>query len=306
MTVPFIATGDKIVIHLEGKVKTFKKGDKAYGDVIRLMADRASEEEIVEALKTFESVEEYVKHVDNARVAYTNGKVFIDGEELHHRIVERINDFRKQGLPFEPILAFIENIQDNPSYGAQQELYDFLEHKDLALTEDGYFLAYKAIREDFTDKYTGKFDNSPGRRVSMQRARVDDDRRHACSNGLHVGAIGYVNSYGWGDDKVVIVKVNPKDVVSVPLDSSCQKCRVCEYLVLREFEHVFEKPLYNEAGNSAYEFDDVDDFDFASDEEYADDLYNEGDIVSEWDDDYNYDREDDDDKFPPLPPFSDN
>ena len=302
MTVPFIATGDKIVIHLEGKVKTFQKEDKAYHDVIRLMSERASEEEIVEVLKGFESIEEYVLFSGNSKVNYRNGKVFIEGEELHHRIVERINDFRQQGLPIEPILAFIENIQENPSYGAQQELYDFLEHKDLALTEDGYFLAYKAVRSNLTDKRTGTFDNSPGRRVSMQRARVDDDRRHSCSNGLHVGAIGYVNSFGYGEDKVVIVKVNPKDVVSVPLDSSCQKCRVCEYVVLREFDHVFEKPLYDTEGHNAYSWEtDDENFDFSSDEEYEDDLYNEGDIVSTWDDD-EYEDEDEDDSPPPFPP----
>tara|TARA_R110000824_G_scaffold280251_1_gene468380 strand:+ start:13807 stop:14727 length:921 start_codon:yes stop_codon:yes gene_type:complete len=301
MTVPFIATGDKIVIHLEGKVKTFQKEDKAYHDVIRLMSERASEEEIVEVLKGFESIEEYVLFSGNSKVNYRNGKVFIEGEELHHRIVERINDFRQQGLPIEPILAFIENIQENPSYGAQQELYDFLEHKDLALTEDGYFLAYKAVRSNLTDKRTGTFDNSPGRRVSMQRARVDDDRRHSCSNGLHVGAIGYVNSFGYGEDKVVIVKVNPKDVVSVPLDSSCQKCRVCEYVVLREFDHVFEKPLYDTEGHNAYSWEtDDENFDFSSDEEYEDDLYNEGDIVSTWDDD-EYEDEDEDDSPPPFP-----
>ena len=135
----------------------------------------------------------------------------------------------------------------------------------------------------------------------MQRARVDDDRRHSCSNGLHVGAIGYVNSFGYGEDKVVIVKVNPKDVVSVPLDSSCQKCRVCEYVVLREFDHVFEKPLYDTEGHNAYSWEtDDENFDFSSDEEYEDDLYNEGDIVSTWDDD-EYEDEDEDDSPPPFP-----
>ena len=34
---------------------------------------------------------------------------------------------------------------------------------------------------------------------------------------------------------MVVVKVNPKDVVSVPDDCSCQKCRVASYTVVSEY-----------------------------------------------------------------------
>jgi hypothetical protein len=49
-----------------------------------------------------------------------------------------------------------------------------------------------------------------------------------------------------GGDKIVIVKINPQDVVSVPLDENCQKVRVCFYEVVAEYQGVLTRPLYSE------------------------------------------------------------
>jgi len=97
-------------------------------------------------------------------------------------------------------------------------------------------LAYKAVKRDFTDKYSGKMNNSVGEMVSMPRFRVDDNCDIGCSQGLHVGAIDYVKSYGSAGDKIVICKIDPADVVSVPLDSGHQKLRCCKYEVVGEYD----------------------------------------------------------------------
>jgi hypothetical protein len=47
-----------------------------------------------------------------------------------------------------------------------------------------------------------------------------------------VGSEEYATSFG---QRTVIVKVNPRDVVSVPLDCDCQKMRVCEYEVTADY-----------------------------------------------------------------------
>ena len=60
-----------------------------------------------------------------------------------------------------------------------------------------------------------------------------------CSSGLHVGSLSYSGPGGWynsGDDKIVIVKVNPADAVSVPSDHGASKLRVCKYEVIGEYE----------------------------------------------------------------------
>jgi len=168
----------------------------------------------------------------------------------------------------------------NPSMQSQRELYDFLQHENLPITEDGYFLAYKAVRSDFKDKYRGVFDNSVGNVCEMQRAKVDDDRARGCSDGLHAGALSYVASYGSVEagDNIVIVKINPADVVSVPTDCNCQKLRTCRYEVVGLYEGELQRPLYQTTENSYDEYDE----DYEDDEDYDDDYEDDED----YDDDY--------------------
>lgn len=132
----------------------------------------------------------------------------------------------------------------------------------MAISQDGHFLAYKAVRSDYMDKYRGTFDNHVGNVCQMTRSKVDDDRSRGCSNGLHAGALNYVAGYGSveSNDKIVIVKINPKDVVSVPSDCNYEKLRTCRYEVVGEYQGELLKPLYNASlENGVYdEYDDED------------------------------------------------
>jgi hypothetical protein len=196
-----------------------------------------------------------------------------------------------KGLPFQPLVNFLNNIMENPSMQSQKELYDFLEHEHLPITEDGHFLAYKAVRSDFKDKYRGVFDNSVGNVCTMQRAKVDDDRGRGCSNGLHAGALNYVAHYGSleAGDRIVIVKINPKDVVSVPSDSNCEKLRTCSYEVVGEYEGELLKPLYK-ANFSEDDYGDDDEDDYLND--YDESYWDQFDDEDEDEDDLDSDEED--------------
>jgi len=189
---------------------------------------------------------------------YTDGDIDIkDGilsykeEEIHNTLTERIMTMMRDGFPFHPMLKFLENVLSNPSNRAVQELYTFLENKNLSITEDGCFLAYKAVRKDYTDKWTGTIDNSVGQTVEMQRRKVDDNCDVGCSDGLHVGAIEYVEGYRCEtqEDRVVIIKVNPSNVVSVPLDSECQKVRCCSYEVVADYAGPLKSVVHKSDGS---------------------------------------------------------
>ena len=178
----------------------------------------------------------------------------------------------------------------NPSKRAVDELYSFLENHNLGLTLDGCFLAYKSVGSNYLDKYSGTFDNKPGAILEMPRNSVDDESNRTCSHGFHVGALEYSGPGGWyngPNDKVIIVKVNPADAVSVPADHSAQKLRVCKYEVVGDYKGQLNKAVYSGASVSdpdynpdEYESDDVNDEDDYDDTAiYAEDI-EEGDIVS--------------------------
>lgn len=151
----------------------------------------------------------------------------------------------REGFPTDHMKKFVRNLRENPSHAAMLETYDFLAYKELPITENGTFLAYKGIRDDYWSSTAGetrlkkgkvnehgRIYNGVGETIECDRNAVDDDRRHDCSNGLHVGSHAYAKGFA---SRTVVVEVNPKDVVSVPLDCNCQKMRVCAYKVVGDY-----------------------------------------------------------------------
>lgn len=167
------------------------------------------------------------------RVEVINGVVTCDGREFNNLLTQRILEFAEADLPIEPLVKFLERVSQNPSNRAVNELYDFLEHQQLPLTPQGTFIAYKAVRKDYYDKYSGTILNEVGATISVPRNAVDDDRNRGCSHGLHVGTYNYAVGYGGSDSLMLIAEVDPADVVSVPTDCQCQKLRTCKYKVLK-------------------------------------------------------------------------
>lgn len=294
MSVPFMWVDGNLTLVLNNRTYQVLPDHINYKMILEALPTATSDEllEIVD-------VEKAVSTFSDGLVTILNGQVMYDGEAVHGSISKRILEFMSKGLPFQPLVNFLNNLMENPSMQSQKELYDFLEHEHLPITEDGYFLAYKAVRNDYMDKYRGTFDNSVGKICKMQRAKVDDDRARGCSDGLHAGALNYVASYGSVEsgDRIVIVKINPRDVVSVPSDCNCEKLRTCQYEVVGEYQGELLKPLYS-ANFSEDEYDDDDDdmnsdYDWGwnDDEEDVDeDYYADDDYEDEDDYDNSYPR----------------
>lgn len=287
MSVPFICVGDNLTLVLKNKSYQVLPDHINYRMILEKL-ETGTEDELLEIV----DVQKAVTVFSQGLVSIKDGRIFYDNEEVHGSISKRILDFMSKGLPFQPLVNFLNNLMQNPSMQSQTELYDFLEHEYLPITEDGHFLAYKAVRSDYMDKYEGIFDNSVGKVCQMTRSKVDDNRSRGCSKGLHAGALNYVASYGNVDagDKIVIVKINPKDVVSVPQECNCEKLRTCRYEVVGEYKGELLKPLYNASLECGVDYSDDDDDDY-EDVDY-DWGWNEDDDEEEA---YNYD--DDDDNF---------
>lgn len=157
--------------------------------------------------------------------------VVFEGKPVPSELNVRILEMAAQGKSPDAVLSFWERLRLNPSYRSVQQLWKFLEHKGIPLAPDGCILAYKGVNRDGTDCHTGKIDNMPGCVNEMDRKLVSDDPETDCHTGFHVGSLDYASGFG---PRVVICKVDPGDVVSVPTDSSCQKMRVCKYKVVGE------------------------------------------------------------------------
>lgn len=212
----------------------------------------------------------------SARVKIQYGQVLLDGEPAHEFIGNRIVELKDAGYDVQPLVRFLERLSANPSRSVTDRLYQFLDHGKMPLTETGTFLTYKAIRSNWTDIHSGKFDNSVGQTVSIPRNKVDDDHNVPCSHGLHVCSWDYLPSFAHTAGRVVVCEVDPADVVAIPTDYNDTKMRVCRYKVIREVTDYYErkenvlastpveplKPyLVRGAASRSHSWDDVDTFD---------------------------------------------
>jgi hypothetical protein len=243
-----------IVLFLDNKPVKLEKGSSQYAKIIEAfdLPENEQEAAIRKALeKTAERAEKNGFKISPEEVSYK-------GETLPKALAEKVRSIHREGLPLNLFEKFWQNIQDNPSSSSVRELYDFLAYKELPITDDGCFLAYKGLESDFwsisgnkdTKVVKGQIDNhgrilnSVGAEIEVKRRDVDDNRDNHCSFGLHVGSLDYARGFARGS--VVVVKVNPKDVVSVPTDYNCQKCRVSAYKVVSVFEQEIKAPVVDE------------------------------------------------------------
>ena len=195
-----------------------------------------------------------------------DGNLYVFGDPIHSTIAKRVISFIEHGLDCVHLFKFILKLNMNPSKRAVDELYTFLEHRALPVTDNGNFLAYKAVRADYTDKYSGKFMNTIDSVLEMPRNKVDDNKENGCSYGFHAGSVDYAKNFMDRDGHLMLVEINPADVVSIPTDCQFQKLRTCKYKVVGEYEIDLNDPVYA----SRFQTDQDDDVDVWNDEEEED------------------------------------
>jgi DNA-binding transcriptional regulator YiaG len=165
-------------------------------------------------------------------VEVKKGGVYYKGTLIDNSLTTRILQIIKEGKPVSAMLKFMDNLYQNPEQFAIGELYDWLAGCKLPITDRGTFMAYKRVRSDYKDCYTGTIDNSVGQVIFMKRTDVCKDRQQTCERGLHFCSIAYLPNYP--GDKIMMVEINPKDVVSIPVDYDFSKGRTWLYEVVAE------------------------------------------------------------------------
>lgn len=186
-----------------------------------------------------ESVETENMHHSDEVISIKDGVLYYNEHPIRGVLANKIISARRNELKreFKRLKGVLLNLMQNPSYRAVNELYGFLEANNIPLTDDGCFLAFKNVRENFTDIYTGKISNAIGKTVSMPRNLVDEDSTQTCSHGLHVCSSEYLPKFSHSmNGRTLAVKVNPRDVVAIPADYHNSKMRVCEYTVVEEIK----------------------------------------------------------------------
>jgi hypothetical protein len=150
----------------------------------------------------------------------------------------------KEGLPWKPWVAFLDRLMQNESEYCRKQLFNYVEKYGLPLDSSGFVWGYRAVQKNYFDKYTGKTHcYKVGKVIKMDRNKCEKNPKIGCAPSLHVGTADYVSSYGGGDDRYLLVRFSPKDVISCPDDSNWSKLRVCKLKVMREVKREDIFPL---------------------------------------------------------------
>ncbi len=227
MSFPYIVQGSNITVVIGTTPHTVSKNHITYNKL--LAAIKAGEWETVQDIIEPKQV---VLNFGQGNVSIEGDKIFWKGRVMHNALTKRMVAMIQEDFPVEPLIAFMENLMENPSKRAVNELYGFLEKNTLPITSDGCFLAYKKVRQDYFDVHSGTVLNKPaayltdedtaaleeaaGKNnevtvtvedgvtvVSMERNLVDDDQNRTCSTGLHFCSQDYLNNFG--GERIVIL-----------------------------------------------------------------------------------------------------
>lgn len=237
---PYIIQGDNISIVVDGKPHSVNKTHITY-DKIR----EAIKDEDWDRVRDLIEPKKVVLNYAQGNVAIEGDHFLWRGQPMNTTLTVKMIDMLKEGFSIEPMVHFMANLMLNPSKQAVDELYLFLEKGQLPITPDGHFLAYKKVRGDYKDCHTGTISNHVGAVVEMERNQVDDRRNNTCSAGLHFCSLEYLKSFS--GERTMILKINPRDVVSIPSDYNNTKGRTCRYEVISELnaapEQAFTRPV---------------------------------------------------------------
>jgi hypothetical protein len=246
-----MTSGGNLIATIDNQVYQVTKDHPMYGRLFEAYRSKDANE-FLKWYNQQQSLETYVNTSPVAAVAgvvVKDDQVFYNGQPLQNVVVDTIRNMMKYGLDFEPMVKFLERAIKSNSKRVVEELFKFIEACGLTITEDGCFLAYKTVGSNYLDKYSHTVLNEVGSLIPrMERWQVDDDCNRTCSHGYHVGALAYAGpggTYNSPSDHVMICKVAPEDVVSVPVDYNGQKLRCCWYEVVGEFKQELQRNVYS-------------------------------------------------------------
>lgn len=219
------------------EVKSEHPKSEQIKSLLEQYGDSVTEEQAQELTTLIEGEKiQALKQWSQGKLNINNGLVTWDGKPIVGGLKTVLIKLAESGdtSRLQNFSNFIEKVRQCTSYKINQRFFDFISKNSLQITEDGDIIAFKVVRGNYMDKHSGTFDNSVGKIVEMPRNEVDDQDTNTCSNGLHICSESYIKSFSSSGDRLVLVKVDPRDICSIPTDYQSTKCRTCRYEVVKD------------------------------------------------------------------------
>lgn len=309
MTTSFTLTGDDqgqslTVVYSDGDVSTVTDTHGNFNKILGYLVDTPREQVDESHVRDLADLVYAVGTRLTAlseRVSLAGNTLLFDGDEVANELGDHVVRLLREGDEngWKPLVNFMEKVAQNPSENSRNSLYSWINGRNLTITENGDFVAYKGVMLGDDDEslsissggafvdgeyVKGHIPNPDGAVVSMPRSKVDADTSIGCSTGLHAGTWSYASGFARG--RVLEVHINPRDVVSVPKDCDHQKLRVSQYTVVSSIDQEYSVPTVYDPYDD--EDDDYEDDDFWGDGE-DDEEVDDNSEAEDWDEEWSHD-----------------
>lgn len=243
-----MVTEKNVELFYNGKVYSVLKGEGKFKLISRLVKENpVKTQEDMDLL--IDKVYKIISAVSEIKKDFKKFTKEFDMNIFPDFIQVKLKSYLENKFPIDSIVNLWKNIKENPSEQSKEHVFKYLNENNFMFTEDGCFIAYKKVTEEFRDCHTNRFDNSIGAVVSMPREQCDFNPNVDCSVGFHVANLGYAR--GFSGSRLLEVKVDPKDFTSIPTSAS-GKMRCCKYKVMREVTNMTDSQIIESCKKEIY------------------------------------------------------
>jgi hypothetical protein len=227
--IPYVLQDDYVAVVLDGKTHQATKGQATFKQLHRAL-ERGDWSRIPKLVDLSAQLAERT----HGKVTVNSGGVFYRNQKVDNSLSAKILELIEHGQSVVSWLRFMDNLYQQEDVNTVNRIYDWVNAGRYAITTDGCIVGYKVVDANYKDKHTHKVDNHIGARPLMARSEVDPSEYTECSRGYHVCVRGYIGSFYRHGDHIMVVKVNPADVVASPLGFGHRKFRCWTYEVFAE------------------------------------------------------------------------
>lgn len=240
-------TGKSITIYIDDDARTYDRTSSIGVKLVDAIRSEYNDEKIEHIIYAFkneiESLHEDIEVGENDYIKFKN-------EDVPRELGLMMKEFSNDGIVLKPLVNFWNKLKENPDQRCITRLFECTQSHHFPICKDGDFIAWKRVRgildkpETFVDLHSGKFSNTPGKVVKVEREEVDSNPEKICSYGLHVANFNFCKKY-YTNGIMLEVKISPLDVVCLPYYENYDKIRICKYKVLKVVNDMRTEKVYS-------------------------------------------------------------
>jgi hypothetical protein len=169
------------------------------------------------------------------RISVATGEVFFNERPLKPSFAKQLLALHEDNFDIRPYVRCLAKIEASKFDRARDYFANFMDRTITPINDEGNFILYKRVQDNYKSFYDGKTDNSIGSEPRLTEKEADPNPANTCSSGMHCCTHEYLPHYHGGQGKVVICEVDPRDIIAfVDEGSQGLKLRCLGYKIIGE------------------------------------------------------------------------